>query len=80
MHVLLYTTRSCSFCERARVLLRDHGVEFDERPIDGDRARRDQLARTFGGATMPYVLVDGEPLGGLAELEALAARGGLAAD
>ena len=77
MHVLLYSTSSCSFCGRARELLERHGVRYDERSLDGDRALRERLARMFGAATMPYVLIDGEPLGGLAELERLAAEGGL---
>ena len=69
MHVLLYTWSTCSFCARAKELLAAHDVSFQEKPLDGDRRRRDQLAQLFGSPTMPYVMVDGEPLGGLAELE-----------
>lgn len=73
MHVVLYTWSSCAHCARAKELLALHGVPFDERVLDGDRALQARLARRFGRATMPYVLVDGEPLGGLAELRALLA-------
>ncbi len=77
MHVLLYTWSSCSFCQRARELLARHGVAFEERPLDGDRALRERLAARFPRPAMPLVLLDGEPLGGLPELEAwLARRGG----
>lgn len=79
MQALLYTWSSCSFCARAKALLDRHGVAWTEQVLDGDRARARQLARTFGQATMPYVLLDGEPIGGLRELEELAARGALGA-
>lgn len=74
---VLYTWSSCGFCARAKALLDAHGVSWEERVLDGDRGRAEQLARAFGLATMPYVLLDGELVGGLAELEALAERGGL---
>lgn len=77
MEVLLYTWSSCSFCARARELLDRHGVAWTEQVLDGDRKKADRLARVFGRATMPYVMLDGEPIGGLKELEELAARGGL---
>lgn len=80
MNAVLYTWSTCSFCRRAKELLNEHGVEFTEHVLDGDRGRADQLARTFGQRTMPYVLLDGEPIGGLAELEALARRGELRPD
>ena len=77
MHVLLYTYATCSFCARAKELLEQHGVAFEERRLDGDRELTDRLARLFGQATMPYVLIDGDPAGGLAELERLAREGRL---
>lgn len=76
MHVQLFTWSTCSFCERARVLLEAADVPFTEQPLDGDRAAAERLAEWFGRRTMPFVLVDGEPLGGLEELEAWLARQG----
>lgn len=77
MHVLLYTWSTCSFCARAKELLAARGVAYDEQSLDGDRARRDRLAGLFGKPTMPYVMVDGEPVGGLPELERMLAAGEL---
>lgn len=75
MHVLLYTYSTCSFCARARALLERNGVPYDERVLDGDRSTLQRLAKLFGAATMPYVMIDGEVLGGLAELEDLERAG-----
>ena len=77
VHVVLYTWSSCSFCARAKDLLAARGVAYSEHSLDGDRRMAERMARTFGGATMPYVLIDGEPVGGLAELEQLDERGEL---
>ena len=66
MDVLLYTWPTCGFCERARALLREAGIDFEEQELD--RGRRDRLAATTGKHAMPYALVDGELLGGLDEL------------
>jgi len=77
VHVLLYTWSTCSHCTRAKELLDASGIAYDEQSLDGDRARRDRLAALFGKATMPYVMVDGEAVGGLPELERMLAAGEL---
>lgn len=77
MRAFLYTWSTCSFCRRAKELLDRHGVAWDERVLDGDRQLAARLAARFGRSTMPYVLLDDEPVGGLEELEELARRGEL---
>ncbi len=77
MHTLLYTWTHCSFCTRAKALLERCGVEYDERVLDDDRATLRKLQARFGKRTMPFVFIDGEAVGGLAELEALEAAGDL---
>lgn len=80
MRALLYTWSTCSFCARAKALLERHGVPYDERVLDGDRATLARLQQQLGRRTMPFVLLDGELVGGLDELEALAERGELSED
>ncbi|MDA1267147.1 MAG: glutaredoxin domain-containing protein [Planctomycetota bacterium] len=75
MHVVLYTWSTCSFCARARDLLEARGLPYDETPLDGDRAMVTRLTKLFGRACMPFVLVDGEPVGGVDDLEALLEQG-----
>lgn len=77
MQATLYSWSSCSFCARARELLERHGVEVDERVLDGRRDELERLQRAFGAKTMPLVLLDGEPVAGLEELERRAAAGEL---
>ena len=75
MHVQIYTWSTCSFCAQARDLLDEHDVSWSEQSLDGDRAAAERLTDWFGRAVMPYVVVDGEPLGGLEELRAWLAQG-----
>lgn len=75
MHVVLYTWSTCRFCARAKALLEERGVGYDEHRLDGDRSMVARLTELFGRPVMPFVLVDGEPLGGVRELEEWLGRG-----
>jgi len=69
VQVTLYTWAACGHCERARELLRARGIAFAEHPLDDDRALKRRLADELGRADMPYALIDGELVGGVAEIE-----------
>lgn len=77
--VTIYTLSGCGHCHRARLLLRRRGIEFSEISGDGDRDFRRRLLRQAGGATVPQVVIDGEPIGGAMELRELDRRGVLVA-
>ena len=69
LRAIVYTWSSCSFCARAKELLRAKAIDYREVVLDG---RKDELVRlqdTFGARTLPLVLLDGELLAGLAALE-----------
>lgn len=69
MAVVLYTWSACGHCEHARELLRRRRIAFREQSLDADIDLRRELARRLGRADMPFALVDGELVGGVAELE-----------
>lgn len=59
-------------------MLDRRGIAWEERVLDGDRALSARLEKLFGGrSVMPFVLIDGEPVGGLTELERLIESGEL---
>jgi len=66
--VTVYTTEPCSFCARAKGLLRARGVDFAEINLSKDPEGRVELARQTGMMTFPQVLVDGQLVGGWAEV------------
>ena len=45
---MIYTTRWCPFCIRAKALLDQKGVEYQEIPVDGDPSTRQQMAERAG--------------------------------
>ena len=42
--VVIYTTRWCPFCVRAKALLDQKGVSYQEIPVDGEPVARQQMA------------------------------------
>lgn len=76
--VVIYTTMFCSYCHSALMLLKKKGVEFQEIPVDGDRAARQAMSERAGGATsVPQIFIGDAPIGGRDELYALEASGEL---
>jgi glutaredoxin 3 len=76
--ITLYTTDTCSFCSRVKALLSAREVEFAEINLSRDPVGRAELAQRTGMLSFPQVLIDGELLGGFAELQAAADSGRLA--
>lgn len=68
--ITLYTTDKCSSCLRAKALLTQRRLAFEEINLSRDPDGRAALVARTGMMTFPQVLVDGETLGGF---EALAA-------
>jgi glutaredoxin 3 len=75
--IIVYSTQPCSFCARVKGLLDARGVEYAEVNLSKDPAGRVELARKTGMLSFPQVLLDGELLGGYAELQAAADSGEL---
>jgi glutaredoxin 3 len=75
--ITVYTTEPCSFCARVKGLLRTRGVEFEEINLSKDPAGRMQLASNTGMMSFPQVLIDGQLLGGFAEVQVAAESGRL---
>jgi len=78
-NVIVYTTDPCARCGKAKALLRKHGATWDEINLTKDPDGRAELASRTGLMTFPQVVVGDDTVGGLTELEALEARGELAA-
>ena len=75
----IYTTTLCPYCVQAKRLLDQLAIPYDEIDVsnDGDR-RAEMVQKAEGRRTVPQIFIDGEHVGGYAELRALADTGGLA--
>jgi glutaredoxin 3 len=74
----VYTTAWCGYCDRAKALLQERGLAYEEVRVDEDPAFRAKLLDLTGRWTVPQVVVDGQPIGGFTELRELDRRGLLA--
>jgi glutaredoxin 3 len=74
----IYTQPGCPYCARAKRLLQDKGVAFDEINAPyGTEAREASIDRSGGRTSVPQVFVDGRHLGGCDDLLALDRAGKL---
>ena len=76
--IVVYSTRWCGYCIRAKALLDDKGIPYEEVLLDEEPEFRKRLFELTGGWTVPQVVIDGEPVGGFAELWRLERSGALA--
>ena len=75
--IQIYTTRWCGYCVRAKALLDQKRLEYDEIHLDDDEQFRQTLHDLTGGWTVPQILIDGTPIGGYTELWRLDREGAL---
>ncbi|HWG57371.1 MAG TPA: glutaredoxin domain-containing protein [Gaiellaceae bacterium] len=76
--VTVFTTRWCGYCVRAKMLLEDAGIAYDEVQVDDDPSFRQRIFDLTGGWTIPQILIDDEPIGGYTDLWRLERSGALA--
>jgi glutaredoxin 3 len=75
----MYTTPSCPFCVRAKRLLDERELAYEEIDVSGDATLRAQVMERSGGRrTVPQIFIDGRSIGGYEELADLDASGELA--
>jgi glutaredoxin 3 len=71
--VEIYTKFGCPYCSRAKWLLEEKGVDYEEYELNSTPGKRDEmLERAPGRFTVPQIFIDGRHVGGsddLAELD-----------
>ena len=76
--VKMYTTLVCPYCQRAKQLLKQRGVEhIEEVRIDQDPSQRETMMKITGRRTVPQIFIGETHVGGCDDLIALDQRGGL---
>ena len=69
MKAIVWSKPSCTFCDKAKTLLKNKGIEIEERNIAKGWNVQDLLEAAPGAKTMPQVWLDEEYVGGYYELE-----------
>ena len=73
LDVTVFSREGCPFCVRAKGLLNDAGVQFEELVLNRD-FNESTIRAVSGKSTVPQVFVNGQYIGGSDELEAYLAE------
>lgn len=77
-NVEIYTSPTCGYCHRAKMLLNQKGVSFTEIDVVANPDRRPEMTeRANGGRTVPQIFIEGRHVGGCDDLYALDRAGKL---
>ena len=69
MKAIVWSKPSCPWCDRAKTLLKNKGIEYEERNIAQGWKIQDLLEAAPSAKTMPQIWLDDEYIGGFYELE-----------
>ena len=69
--VEIYTTGWCPYCNAAKSLLAEKGVEFDEIDADTPASRQTMTQRANGRRTVPQIFIGDTHVGGYDDMAAL---------
>ncbi len=75
--VIMYATRFCPYCMRARSLFKKKGVEYTEISVGRDRELWDEMEQRSGRDTVPQIFINDESMGGYDDISALDRQGEL---
>ena len=76
--VEIYTTMLCPYCWRAKKLLEERGVPYQEVDVMTDGSLRAEMRQRAGGRTsVPQIFINGQHVGGCDDLYALDRAGKL---
>ena len=75
MAIVIYTTAYCPYCIRAKRLLDNKAVAYEEIKVDSNSALRREMTQLSGRHTVPQIWIGERHVGGCDELYALE-RGG----
>jgi glutaredoxin-like protein len=66
--VTVFTREGCEYCVRAKGMLHDAGIQFEELVLNRDYTEA-TIRAVSGRSTVPQVFINGEHIGGSEELE-----------
>ena len=68
---IIYSRSTCPFCVKAKALLEQEGVAYQEIDLNLYPEKRDEMiGKSNGAATVPQVFISGQHIGGCDDLYA----------
>jgi glutaredoxin len=69
MKAVVWSKYHCPFCEQAKALLTQKGIEFEEKKIGDGYTKEELLEAVPTARTVPQIFLDGQLIGGFNELK-----------
>lgn len=69
MGIVLYSKFDCSYCTKAKALLSSKNLSFNEIVVGQDVVREEFISIFPQVKTMPFIIIDGNHVGGYDELK-----------
>jgi glutaredoxin len=69
MKAVVWSKDHCPFCDQAKALLKQRGIEFEEKKIGHGYTREQLLEAVPTARTVPQIFLDGNLIGGFVELK-----------
>lgn len=68
MKAVIWSKYECTYCDQAKALLKQKGIEFEERKLGDGWTKEDLLESVPTARSVPQIFIDGELVGGFMEL------------
>ena len=75
--VTMYSTRFCPYCMRARSLLGNKGVDYEEIDVSSDTSLWQKMQSLSGRDSVPQIFINEEAVGGYDDIALLERQGKL---
>lgn len=75
--VVIYSTRFCPYCVRARMLLDNKGISYTDIRVDNEPELRSEMIRRSGRTSVPQIFIGDFHVGGCDDMYALEREGRL---
>jgi glutaredoxin 3 len=69
MKAIVWSKYQCPYCDQAKALLTQKGIQFEERKIGDGWTKDDLLEAVPTARTVPQIFLDEELVGGFTELK-----------
>jgi glutaredoxin len=69
MKAVIWSKFMCPYCDQAKMLLRKHGYEVEEKKVGDGYLKEDLLEAVPGARTVPQIFIENEYVGGFEELK-----------
>ena len=74
MKAIVWSKYQCPYCDQAKALLTQKGIQFEERKIGDGYTKEDLLEAVPTARTVPQIFLGEELIGGFTELKSYLAK------